>query len=261
MDYKGFVAQLKDSELSELSEMWKKLNLEWKLCSGLTVKVRNHAEWKAYNDIFVDREYDLPINQALNSRRNPNQFTFLDLGANVGYFTIRVADIILQSDNSTIDFHGILVEGSPSVYSELEQRIQEEPLLLKKLTLIKGLIGKRAGFGEIFESDFHITNSLFSKNSLGRSSEVPYVDLDALYKEDAEIDLLKSDIQGSELSFLENYHQDLLKRVRCAIFELHHDVCDPDHCLSILREEFANHQPLKEKTSHLSNLSVHFFWR
>ncbi len=261
MDYKRLVEQLEDSELSELSESWKKLNLQWKLGSGLTVKVQNHAEWKAYNDIFVDREYDLPIEQALAARHNPDTFTFLDLGANVGFFTTRVADLILQRENSKIDFQGVLVEGSPSVYLELKNRVDEEQKLNKKLKIINGLIGERQGVGKIFESDFHITNSLFTQNSARRYSEVPYVDINDFYSQDSEIDLLKSDIQGSELSFLENYNQNLLKRVRFAIFELHHDVCDPERCLSVLREEFANHKPLKEKTSHLSNLSVHFFWR
>lgn len=261
MDYKKFVEQLPDSERSELSELWNKINLGWKLSSGLTVKVKSHAEWKAYNDIFVDREYDLPIQQALESRRDHRPFTFLDLGANVGFFTTKVADIILDRETANIDFQGILVEGSPSVYSELKQRISEEAYLRNNLKIINGLIGNRDGVGKLFESDFHITNSLFSQNSLGRSSEVQYTDLDTFYEKDDEIDLLKSDIQGAELSFLENYQQDLLKRVRFAIFELHHDVCDTERCLSILHEEFANHKPLKEKTSHLSNLSVHFFWR
>jgi FkbM family methyltransferase len=261
MDYKRFVAQLEKSELSELSKIWKKLNLEWKLCSGLTVKVQSHAEWKAYNDIFVDREYDLPIEQALAGRHNPHTFTFLDLGANVGFFTTRVADLILQREHSKIDFQGVLVEGSPSVYLELKSRFDEEPGLTNKLKIIHGLIGERKGADKIFESEFHITNSLFTKNSSERFSEVSYVDLNDFYQQESEIDLLKSDIQGSELSFLENYNQNLLKKVRFAIFELHHDVCDPERCLRILREEFPNHKPLKEKTSHLSNLSVHFFWR
>ncbi|NJR60112.1 MAG: FkbM family methyltransferase [Cyanobacteria bacterium CRU_2_1] len=260
MDYKKYVGQLAETELFELAQIWKKLNLEWQLCSGLTVKVQNHAEWKAYNDIFVDREYDLPIEHALGARHNPDTFTFLDLGANVGFFTLRTVDLLL-SKTPAIDFYGVLVEGSPSVYEELKQRIDQELQLNGKLSVINGLIGDREGVGEIFETAFHITNSLFTRNASRHSSQVPYVDLNALYANEAQIDLLKSDIQGSEQRLLENYHGDLLKKVRCGIFELHHDVCDPDRCLEILREEFANHKPLKLKTSHLSNLSVHFFWR
>jgi FkbM family methyltransferase len=261
MDYKKFIGQLKGSELSELSKAWEMLNLEWQLCSGLTVKVQNHAEWKAYNDIFVDREYDLPIQHALESRVNANKFTFLDLGANVGFFTIRVADLILQSHDKGVDFQGVLIEGSPSVYSELKARLEVEPLLGSKLMIVNGLIGERSGVGEIFETDFHITNSLFTKDSSNHSSKVPYIDLHSLCSANTEIDLLKSDIQGSEQGFLETYHQDLLPKVRSAIFELHHDVCNTQYCLNILNEAFPHHKQLKLKTSHLSNLSVHFFWK
>ena len=37
--------------------------------------------------------------------------------------------------------------------------------------------------------------------------------------------LLKCDIEGAELLFLENY-EDLLGKVRNAVFELHHEQCD-----------------------------------
>ncbi len=261
MNSKKLVEELPNSELYELSKIWQKLNLEWKFYSGLTVKVKSHAEWKAYNDIFVDREYDTSIQHALESRVNPDKFTFLDLGANVGFFTIKVADLILQHNNSEIDFRGVLVEGSPSVYSELQQRIDQEPHFSKKLQLIHGLIGEPKGVGKIFESDFHITNSLFSNNLSERKSQVKYIDLNDLCKSDREIDLLKSDIQGSELSFLENYHQHLLKKVRCAIFEIHHDICDAERCLNILGTEFPRQKQLKIKNSHSSRLSLHYFWR
>src|SRR5207237_7979189 len=117
---------------------------------------------------FVDREYYLTIEQDLASRHNPHTFKFLDLGANVGYFTARVADLILQRDNSKIDLQGILVEGSPSVYLELKKRISEEQKLSKNLKIINGLIGERKGVGKIFESEFHITNYLFTHNTKGR---------------------------------------------------------------------------------------------
>jgi len=93
-DYKKFIGPLKDSEISEISESWNKLKLEWKLLFGLAIKVKSHAEWKAYNDIFVDREYNVPLKQALASTRNGHTFTFLDLGANVRFFTTRLTELI-----------------------------------------------------------------------------------------------------------------------------------------------------------------------
>jgi len=93
-DYKKFIGQFKDSELSEIYENWNKLKIKWKLVFGLAIKVKSHAEWKAYNDIFVDREYDVPIKQALASTRHGHTFIFLDLGANVKFFTTRLTELI-----------------------------------------------------------------------------------------------------------------------------------------------------------------------
>ena len=69
------------------------LRLEYTLQSGVTLKVASLGEWWTYNDIFVNREYDLPIQTALQSRSPARAFTVLDLGANVGYFVLRVVDL------------------------------------------------------------------------------------------------------------------------------------------------------------------------
>src|ERR1700722_20885045 len=60
------------------------LNLEHTLNSGLAVKVASKGEWWAYNEIFVNGGYDVPIQAALGiSSGTPS--VVLDLGANVGY--------------------------------------------------------------------------------------------------------------------------------------------------------------------------------
>src|SRR3984885_479215 len=69
------------------------LNLEHTLDSGLTVKVASKGEWWIYNDIFVNGEYDVPIQAALDTS-SARPFVVLDLGANVGYFAFRVIDLI-----------------------------------------------------------------------------------------------------------------------------------------------------------------------
>jgi len=73
--------------------IYSRLNLEHTLNSGLTLKVASKGEWWAYNEIFVNGEYDVPTQTALeNSSAKP--FVVLDLGANVGYFAFRVFDLI-----------------------------------------------------------------------------------------------------------------------------------------------------------------------
>ncbi len=60
-----------------------------------------------------------------------------------------------------------------------------------------------------------------------------FIDLSILMEKVGEIDLLKCDIEGAELLFLENYG-DLLGKVRNAVFELHHEQCDTNKCRDIL---------------------------
>ncbi|HEY9667108.1 MAG TPA: FkbM family methyltransferase [Coleofasciculaceae cyanobacterium] len=233
------------SKIEKLS--WKNLNLEWTLKSGLKAKVKNQAEWVIYNDIFVDQEYDLPIEITLEKLgNNCSELRILDLGANVGFFTLRFADLAYQKfSNSEIPFQATLVEGSPIVYKELKSRLSEEPFFKEKTTVVHGLVGELKGSAQIFESDFHVMNSLFSDSKKG-GIDVKYVDINSLYREDYQIDLLKCDIEGSELRLIENY-KELLLRVDLAVFEFHHDKCDTNRCREILKSVgFTNNQKLRE---------------
>ena len=72
------------------------LGLEHTLQSGLTLNVASKGEWWAYNEIFVNGEYDVPIHTAIKGRSPVGPFVALDLGANVGYFAFRVLDLIHQ---------------------------------------------------------------------------------------------------------------------------------------------------------------------
>ncbi len=243
------------------SVVWKNLNLGWQLRSGLIVKIESLSEWVVYNDIFVDREYDIPIQKAIESASSNRPLNILDLGANVGLFTLKATDLILQSKTPPISCQITLVEGSPAVYAKLESRLAELksnlPSELKiDLTLIHGLVGNRQGSCKIFEVDFHGMNSLFSDEGVG-GVDVPFVNLSSLYDENSTIDLLKCDIEGSELTFIKTY-KDLLDRVENAVFEFHPTYCDTSECFKGLREAgFTNHKPLREEPTY----SVHFFWK
>ena len=239
----------------------KSFELDRMLMSGITVRVENRAEWILYNDIFVDGEYDLPINNVLASAPRDRPLEFLDIGGNVGFFALRVADRIIRSENPKVDFRITLVEGSPDVYEELKCRLMAEPALANKLTLVHGLVGRRRGSAKIYECGFHANNSLFPRNTFGgcRGVDVPFVDLFSLYGENPVIDLMKCDIEGAELMFLESY-QELLAGVRYAVIEFHHHLCDVARCFDILEEVgFSNYEQLcsREKTMN----SVYLFGR
>lgn len=233
-----------------------KIVLQAHLCSGINVKIESYADWAIYNDIFVDGEYDLAIKKVINATHTERHLNVLDIGANVGFFTLRVADLVLRSEKPQTSFEVVLVEGSPKVYHTLKSRLSAEPLLNNKFKIINGLVGQRQGKGKVFESDFHVTNTILL-NHLSKGVDVPYIDLMEIYQGNYEIDLLKCDIEGAELIFIENY-QELLRKVKYAIFEFHHSLCDTDKCFNILRElGFVNHQRLRE----VYQGSLDFFWK
>ena len=235
---------------------WKQLTLDHRLPSDLTVSVRSHADWIIYNEIFVAGEYDLPIREALEGLDTGTVLEVCDLGANVGFFTVRFADLLLGKGFPPSAFHATLVEGAPSVFSDLRQRLSQQQPISSQLRFCHGLIGELHGTGIIVQTHRHFANRVFPDGHV-RGTKVPYLNLYDLYPPPASIGLLKCDIEGSELSFLRNYGE-LLRRTRAAIFELHQGFSDPAACLALIRESgFSHHLVLRQE----SLFSVHYFHR
>jgi FkbM family methyltransferase len=214
--------------------LYRVLDLEHTLQSGLTVKVASKGEWWTYNDIFVDGEYDVPIRTALKGRSPVRPFIVLDLGANVGYFAFRVLDLIGQQEweHSCPDI--TMIEGSPKTFLELEKRIRSQRQLEVGVRMVHGLVGQPRGSGVIREGAIHVKNTIVDV-PVRQGVRVDFVDLDSLMGDKSEIDLLKCDIEGAELLFIQNY-ADLLRKVKHAVFELHHDQCDTKKCVRALED-------------------------
>ena len=210
--------------------LYRLLNLEHTLDSGLTVKVASKGEWWIYNDIFVNGEYDVPIQAALGTS-SARPFVVLDLGANVGYFAFRVLDLIRRQHLNNIVPDITMVEGSPRTFAELGSRIRSQQLAPARIHMVHGLVGERTGSALIRESAVHVKSGIVGITG-GRGSNVSFVDANSLMKDKTEVDL-KCDIEGSELMFIENYGE-LLRKVKYAVFELHHDQCDTRKCMTAL---------------------------
>jgi FkbM family methyltransferase len=233
-------------------KLWSILGPEWQLRSGLKVKVASWAEWVTYNDIFVDGEYDVPIQHAI--AHAASDAVILDVGANVGYFALRLSDLWIRNrpDGS---FRLIGVEGSPHVFPTLRERLRQNPLD-GKTHYHFGLAGKRSGQARISSSEFHVTNSIVTGDG-AHGESVPFLDVSTLVAAGTPIALLKCDIEGAEQMFIENY-PDLLRRTDSAVFEFQHDICDSDRCVGLLKEAGLSHaQQLRE----LGSTTVDFFIR
>jgi hypothetical protein len=97
------------------SQISEKEDFSWTVKSGLKIQVASKSDWVIYNDIFVDGEYDFTIKEALGLAVMDRNLTVLDLGANVGFFTLRFLDLLRQSDKKELGCRITLVEGSPAV--------------------------------------------------------------------------------------------------------------------------------------------------
>ncbi len=212
--------------------LWRLPNLRRRLPSGLELVVASPADWTIYNDVFAEGEYDAAIGAAIDAAPGDRPLTVLDLGANVGYFTLRLADLALRRGG--VGFAVVAVEASRDLVRELELRLLGRPALADRVRLVHGLAGRRSGEGRLLPAPHHFERSAVAGG--GRGVSVPYVDLAELTAAWPEIDLLKCDVEGAELEVLETYAPDLLPRVRRAVVELHHGRCDTARCRALLRQ-------------------------
>jgi len=235
--------------------VWMRLNPSWTLKSGIIIRVLNYSDWMIYNDIFVNGEYDDAIDDLLRASVDwTRPARVLDLGGNVGFFTLRLADSFLRKNRT--NFSVILVEGSPSSYGELCERLAANATLLgNRVSPVKGLAGNRSGTSEIAESDSHGEVSIF--DSMPGRKKVAFIDIDNLVRTWERIDLLKCDIEGAEELFLRNY-PGLLRKTDRAVFEFHHDKCDITLCRRLLADAGLEKALTVKEFGHCS---VEFFRR
>jgi FkbM family methyltransferase len=101
------------------------------------------------------------------------------------------------------------------------------------LEIRQGLVGPRHGTGYLFQFDDHGLNSTFRNN--GKSTPVKHINLTEACSSFQVIDLLKCDIEGGELGFLENY-PDILQKTQALVVEFHPEFCSIEACEAQLKQ-------------------------
>lgn len=212
--------------------------------TGLPLLVRNESDWYVFNEVFVKGEYDEALDVALDSARaqSNERIHILDLGANVGFFTARALERAVKSGFPISAVDCILLEGSPTVYRELQHRLANLANAQLRIRATNGLAGDRSGSAEIAEVDFYARNTLHPEHNSGLTPvgamprhQVSYVDIDYLTREWTTISLVKIDVEGSEQRVLETYAEGFLAKSNVVVIELHNKVCDTSRCVDILR--------------------------
>lgn len=224
--------------------------------SGVRLRIANDTDWMIYTEVFRKGEYDAAIGRALTSASS-GRLCIVDLGANVGFFTLRVIDAI-RSERSSLDVEIIAVEGSPRRVEEFRSRVLDENGLMEQVRLIGGLVGDRSGSAALYEGALHGDSSIFRRaESSAIVDEVGFVDLSPIFASEPAIHLLKCDIEGAELQFIRTYRE-LLLRTQVAIFELHDQLCDTDACRRLLREYGFSHETVIRRAG---PYEIHCVWR
>lgn len=208
---------------------WSGRELNHTLTCGVRVSITSPSDWAVYNEVFVDGEYDDAIHAVVAS--SGTRPLVVDLGANVGYFALRFADLWCRARLHE-PFELISVEGAAHTYAQLRRHL-EQPTLSGRCAARHGLVGRRTGSAWISTSALSGMNSIHSRQSFSRA-EVPFIDLEGLLP-NRPISLLKCDIEGAEEMFCESY-PDLLRRVATLVIELHPQINDEDRCRHLLRD-------------------------
>ena len=211
----------------------KHLHLERVLASGYKIRISSYADWCIYNDIFVEGEYDLAIDAALQGLTTRVHFRLVDLGANVGFFILRVLDRMRRRFETPLRTSILCVEASPSLKVELEARVGTTRDERTSVTIVTGLVGEQTGSATLEFASSEVMNRISRDASSG--PRLPFVDLDMFLYDIEEIDLLKCDIEGSESKFLRNY-SGILRRARVAVFEFHQPECALEPEMRALKE-------------------------
>jgi FkbM family methyltransferase len=199
-------------ELRQVKQ-YEALDLWWTLKSGITFTIRSASDWMMFCEIFVDGEYDKPIHRALSANMSSGTLHVLDLGANSGFFTFRMADRAQQAAFAG-SIRIVAVEGSPANMRRFETNLQKAGLPAHvQVKTVHGLVGEREGVG-------HIAEGWCTSHVGQRGVPVPYVDVSRLAEDWPRIDLVKCDIEGSEYDFLRVY-ADVLHKTCLAVFEFH----------------------------------------
>jgi len=256
----GVLSHLRARALRKMSHWianhaYRLARLRWHLSTGVYIEVANQIEWQIYTDIFADGDYDRPLLE-LFERDASRPLTVGDLGANVGFFALRLAHLA-GVHAAARPIHIEAFEASAGLCARAKQRWSECRLEDNNLqfNVTHGLIGRKSGAAEFFEQHDHGRNSLFRKSR--RRELVSYVDLSAHFANVECIDLVKCDIEGSEQMFFESY-PDLLAKTHAVVVELHHGLCDTERCTSLLKDAgFAGHRVIEKGPFD----SLEYFWK
>ena len=147
--------------------LWRKLSdhmqLQYRLPSGIRARIASYSDWCMYNDIFVAGEYDKAIDAALDRAKPGQTFRVVDLGANVGFFTMRVLDLIVRREMQFERIECLLVEASARLHPSLHRHLGNIDRRELTTKIVIGLVGLKTGDAQLVFKSSECMNEVTKK--------------------------------------------------------------------------------------------------
>jgi len=207
----------------------RRAGLGCRLRTGIEPTFSEWADWSVFVDIFVEGDYDSAIRETLDAADANARVTVLDIGANVGFFTLRLLHL-RRRERPRLGCNIHQFEANPQTFTNLKRRMARLVLDGEREVLGThfGAVGRPSGSLWIVANPFHAMTAGQASDFGG--TEVQFIDLETALANAPIIHLLKCDIEGGETWLIESYEA-LLKRTQRAVIEFHLDRCNPEDCL------------------------------
>jgi FkbM family methyltransferase len=163
-----------------------------------------------------------------------NGDTILDIGANIGYYTLLFAHRV------GLDGLVIAVEPEPNNFTLLTLNLQLNNI--KNVRLYQVAIGDSVGEAKLYISDFSNWHSLRTKNpEKAKNIQVPLTTIDALRRDlNRPINLIRMDIEGFEVQAIKGGEQTLKYDRPYLVMEVHPiQIGDPNEVKVFLKQLIA----------------------
>lgn len=195
----------------------------------------NYDEIKIFFEIFIKQEYKI-------HKKNFNPKTILDLGGNTGYAAIYFACMFPDSRITTF-------EPSPDTFVSLKKNI----LSFNNINPVNRALSENTG--EIIfyqDNNRNISSSVMNRGENFIKTKVQSISENDIFAKYIlnEIDILKFDIEGSELYLFEKCL--LIKKTTVCIGELHTDLIgmkEVDNIKNYLKNNFGTYSEIYDRST------------
>jgi FkbM family methyltransferase len=198
--------------------------------SSLKVAIANRSEIQLYQQIFVKDIFNLENLPMVLPIKKPMVF---DLGANCGFFSLRILDIYPDAKIYAFEPQHSLVKSFNNCINQNQ--------LSDKVEIRQTAVGDTNGKSIFYENRSPISASLVkekvSRRSIRKKYEIDHITVDQFCSDSniSCIDILKIDVEGSEIDVLKGAN-DIMNTVKVLFIEVHPPFATANQIENILNQ-------------------------